>query len=798
MKKTLLIPIVSLIIIISGSFLGYSQSVTITIKDNSKNVLPGATVQLTQTTDSTTIFATTDLNGIAKFENLKNTLYAVKISFIGFETLEKAINVKENDRDFKFKLKESAITLGEVTIQARTPLIRQEDDKMIIDPANLVDISSNTLEVLESVPGMYVDQDGGIFLNSATPAKVYINGREQKMSNQDISTILQSLPPGSVQKIEVMRTPSTKYDASSSGGIVNIVLKKGVKIGRFGSLKAGFSQSQYSNGDIGFTINDSGEKTTGYINAKYGFNDRDEVLNVNRFMQTDTFLFQNATTRRKSHRLYTGYGVSYDFNENLNLSYDGRINYNDQESSTANSNYSETIDIIRLSQNDNTIVNNTKYINIQQDLSLNLKLDTIGSEWDTKFGYNYSDRKNNQDYDYIFTIPDVYTITGNGEDNQLRHYISLQSDFTRYFPYKIKMETGVKSTYQKFDSDGDFSVNYAGVTISDPIRTNSFNYLESINAAYLQVSKTLIGNFILKGGVRMEHTYMDGKQKIPTDTSFLINRADWFPYVYLSRTVFKMNDFELNAYAIYRRTISRPGYEMLNPNINFVDQFMYETGNPALKPQFTDNIELNISYKDHPVFAVGQNYTTDIFSGVMYQSPENPDIAVRTYDNLGKSKETYFRGMVGIPPGGVYFFAAGAQYNYSEYDGFYENEPLQYTHGSWRFFTFHMLKLFGNTKLTASGFMMVNGRMDFYELENFGSLNIGLRQSFLDGRLNISIKARDILKTMIVAYEINQGSINAWGDRYTDNRRFGINIRYSFGFGKKKEENNMFNMEGVE
>ena len=71
-----------------------------------------------------------------------------------------------------------------------------------------------TLEVLESVPGMYVDQDGGIFLNSATPAKVYINGREQKMSNQDISTILQSLPPGSVQKIEVMRTPSTKYDAS--------------------------------------------------------------------------------------------------------------------------------------------------------------------------------------------------------------------------------------------------------------------------------------------------------------------------------------------------------------------------------------------------------------------------------------------------------------------------------------------------------------------------------------------------------------------------------------------------------
>lgn len=798
MKRAFYISIIALILIICTSISVFGQTVKITVRDYDKNSLPGATVQLTKTTDSTLFFATTDQNGFAIFENLENTLYAVKISFIGFETLEKAINIKPEDREFRFKLKENAITLGEVTIEAKTPLIRQEDDKMIIDPASLVDISSNTLEVLESVPGMYVDQDGGIFLNSATPAKVYINGREQKMSNQDISTILQSLPPGSVQKIEVMRTPSTKYDASSSGGIVNIVLKKGVKIGRFGSLKTGFSKSKYSNGDIGFTINDSGDKTTGYLNAKYSLQDREEILNVNRFMQTDTFLFQNASTNRESHRFYTGYGVSYDINENLNLSYDGRVNYSKQESSTANTNYTETIDIIRLSENNNSIMNNTNYINIQQDLNLNLKLDTIGSEWDTKFGYNYSARKNIQDYDYIFTIPDIYTITGGGVDNQLRHFISFQSDFTRHFPYKIKMETGVKSTYQRFDSDVAFNINHLGLVFSDNIRTNSFNYKENINATYLQVSKTLIGNFILKGGVRMEHTYMDGKQTIPTDTSFLINRADWFPYVYLSRTVFKMNDFVLNAYAIYRRTISRPGYQMLNPNINFVDQFMYETGNPALKPQFTDNIEVNISYKDHPVFAVGQNYTTDIFSGVMYQSPENPNIAVRTYDNLGKSKETYFRGMVGIPPGGRYFFVAGAQYNLNEYDGFYENEPLQYTHGSWRFFTFHALKLFGNTKLTASGFMMVNGRMDFYELENFGSLNIGLRQSFLDGRLNISIKARDILKTMIVAYEINQGSINAWGDRYTDNRRFGINIRYSFGLGKKNEGTNMFNMEEEE
>ncbi len=771
------------------------QVVKISIKDTERHSLPGATVQLTKASDSTSVFATTDLNGIAIFTNIENALYAVKISFIGYETLEKSISVKADARVFEFKLNEGAYQLDEVTVAAKSPLIRQEGDKMIIDPESLANISANTLEVLESVPGMYVDQDGGIFLNSATPAKVYINGREQKMSNQDISTILQSLPPGSVQKIEVMRTPSTKYDASSSGGIINIVLKKGVRIGRFGSATAGMNQGVYGNRDLGFTINDSGDKSTGYINANYSLNDREELLNVNRLMTTDTFLYQNATMHKKSHQINTGYGINYDLKENLNLSYDGRVNFSLPETNTVNTNFSETMLDERLSENNNIINNNEYFLNLQQDLSLNLKLDTSGSEWDTKFGYNYSNRNANQDYIYNFTIPDIYTINGSGDNIQLRHFLSLQSDFTYNFPYKIKLETGAKSTYQQFESNAEYKVIFGDLSIVDPLRTNSFNYRENINAAYVQVSKTLVKEFVIKAGVRMEHTYMDGRQTIPTDTSFLINRADWFPYVYLSRTVFKMKDFELNAYAIYRRTINRPGYDMLNPSINFVDQFMYETGNPALKPQFTDNIEFNVSYEDTPVFAIGQNYTTDIFSGVMYQDPEYPDIAVRTYDNLGKSKETYFRGMVGIPPGGKYFFAAGAQYNLNEYDGFYEGEPLQYTRGSWRFFTFHVLKLFANTKLTMSGFMMINGQMDFYELKNFGALNFGIRQTFFDDKLSISLNARDVLRTMVVGYEINQGSINAWGDRYTDNRRIGINIRYTFGFSKKDDKGGMFNME---
>ncbi|MBN2778283.1 MAG: outer membrane beta-barrel protein [Bacteroidales bacterium] len=776
----------------------FSQKVSIRVIDNSRNPLPGATVSISHINDSAIIYSTTNIDGVAFFENLKNTTYLLKVSYIGFTPLEKAITIKSNERNFTFKLEENAYALDEVTIAAQKPLIRQEGDKMIIDPESLAHAASNTLEVLESTPGLYVDQDNGIFLNSATPAKVYINGREQKLSSQDISMILQSLPPGSVEKIEVLRTPSTKYDAASSGGIINVVLKKGVKIGRFGSLKAGLNQGKYGNRNIGFSLNDSGDKFTTYINGNYSFNDRQDVLNTYRFIATDTLLSQNSSTRQKSHNAYIGYGINYDISEKLTFSYDGRINYSLPNNLTKNTNYIESAELIRISQNENDIENLSNAFNLQQDFGFNYKLDTSDSDIDTKISYNFNRNIKTQDYSYLFTIPTNYQITGDGSNNQNRHFVIIQTDLTKYFNNRISFETGLKTSYQQYSSNSDYFVNYLEYRINDSLRTNHFNYLENINAAYIQASKTFFKDLILKVGARAEHTYMNGTQQIPTDTSFLINRVDLFPYVYLSRSVFKLKDIELRAYAIYRKTINRPDYNMLNPSINFVDQFMYEAGNPSLKPQFTDNIEFNVSFNDFPVFAVGQNYTNDIFSEVIYTDPNNSDIIVRTYDNLGKSKETYFRGMVGIPPGGAYFFAIGTQYNLNEYDGYYQGEPLQYTRGSWRFFTFHMLRLFGNTKLTMSGFMMTKGQMGFLELETFGSLNFGLRQSFLDDRLQIAVNARDVLKTMLVNFSINQGSIYTYGDRYTDNQRFGFKITYKFGLAKKDKKDNPFNFEEMQ
>jgi len=773
----------------------YGQSLQVSVKDPSLKPLPGANVRLVHAEDSTEVSTFTNNSGTAQFNTLRSAVYLLYLDHLSYEPHEQTVLVRNGSNTLDIKMKERVSALEAVTITATRPMIRQEDDKMIIDPEPMANMATNTLEVLESTPGLFVDQDGGIYLNSATPAVVYINGREQKMSNQDINTILRSLPPGSVDRIEVLRTPSSRYDAASSGGIINIVLKKGVRIGRFGSVTASANQGFYGNQTLGFSLNNSGDRSTQYLNANVSWNGTLEEINAERILQADTFLTQASVTSRLGQSLYVGYGINYDIRDHINISYDGRINQSGRDSRGRSNNLIESFGNPLLASRSD-VNNKTGFLSLQQDLGLNVKLDSLGSEWDNKVGYSYNYSDLEQDYLNGYSFPLVFSQAGEGTNNQHRHFILLQSDLTLLLPYRFRMETGWKSTFQEVESEADFYVMMNGEPAADPLRTNAYSYSEQIHAGYLQTSRPLGKHFLLKAGVRMEHTRMDGRQSVPVDTQFVVNRTDWFPYVYLSRKVFSMGDVELRGFMIYRRTLNRPGYQSLNPTVRFIDQFLYETGNPALTPQFTENIEVNISYNEYPVFAFGRNYTTDIFSPVVYQDETAPEsVAVRTWDNLGKNRETYFRGMAGIPPGKRYFFGIGAQYNRNEFEGYYDGEPFSYDRGSWTIFSFHSLRLFKETRLTMMGFMMLGGNYNFYELEPFGMLNFGINQTLFNKKLHITLNARDVLRTMVTAFELNQGGISTTGDRYADMQRFGINIRYNFGISTRQERNGLFRME---
>jgi iron complex outermembrane recepter protein len=267
--------------------------------------------------------------------------------------------------------------------------------------------------------------------------------------------------------------------------------------------------------------------------------------------------------------------------------------------------------------------------------------------------------------------------------------------------------------------------------------------------------------------------------------------------VYISRNIMKIASYDLRAYLVYRKTISRPAYEYLNPSIRYIDQYLLETGNPSLRPQLTNNYEANVSVDERPIIAIGYNDTKDIFTNVIYRADSNNQVAVRTYDNLGTNKETYFRALGAIPPGKRYFFVVGAQYNHNFYNGLYESKPLTFKKGTWTIFTYQTFKITPLMQATLNGFARFKGQQQLYELSSFGALNFSLNQQFFKKKLIATVSISDIFLTNRNEFTISQGNVTANGFREGDTRRFGFNIRYNFGI-RKKEENNIFNVESPE
>jgi hypothetical protein len=784
--------LILLIVLLHKTGFGQMSPLKIVVVSGKSQSIPFANIAI-QSVDSALVKnQVADSNGIATVILQAGKLYQIKTSAIGYQMDNRSIKF-DNLKTVKIELKEKNDQLKEVVVSSSKPLIRQEDDKSVVDPEPLAAASTNAYETMEKIPGIFIDQDGNIYLNGLSPAGIQINGRELRMSASDMATLLKSLPPSSIQKIELVRTPSAKYDASGGGGVVNIILKKGIKIGLNGSVNTGMNQGVYGNQFIGLNLNNTTDKYNSYLNTQFNQNDGYTIGHTDRFISIDTVVKQHAKTLRPNKSAYIGFGVGKNWTDRFELNYDARISGQAFVNTTNNESIVEKISAKKsLSSIASLVENDGSNLNINQSIRSKLKLDSLGGEWTVDFSYNFIKSNTDQFYNNTFFAGGLAS-KGLGDFSNDRDFFTYQTDYKKK-QFGVTFESGLKSSILTFRNNANYQKDQNGILVNDAFRTSAYNFKEQINAGYLQGSKTW-GAVILKVGTRVEQTIMQGNQKIPSDTSFSLNRTDAFPYVFLSRKLFKIAGYEMRGYLVYRKTISRPSYEFLNPFPKYIDPFLYETGNPSLKPQFTSNYEANISVDDKPIFAFGVNETKDIFTNVIYQSPTNKQVAYRTYDNLGRSKETYFRGIAVIPPGKAFFAVVGAQYNHNIYNGVYEQKPIVFDKATWTFFTFQSLKLDKLSTFTINGFWRTNGQEQFYELDNFGQLNSSLNRQFLNKKLTVTLSMNDIFFTNKNTFTLRQGSIYAVGFRENDSRRFGINIRYNFGVKPKEQKMDMLDAD---
>lgn len=767
-------------------------SINVQVAVNKTDSFPPATIELFRLPDTNLVSTQVAKQQGNSFTAEKFSKYLIKISSAGFAAMEKTVAVADKETSVTIQLKKKIKGLDEVVVVSRKPLVKQEDDKQIVDAEVLANTSSNAYEVLEKTPGAIVDQDGNVYLSSMTPATIQINGRDVKLSAADLATLLKSLPAGSVSKIEILRSPSAKYDAASSGGIVNIVLKKGVKIGASGSMNVGWFQGQKNTKFAGFSINKGGNKVSTYLSYQYTDRDNFEELNSNRFIaSTGSNLQQKSRTIYPALNHYFSGGADYTISKKLNIAYDLRISLNDNRSEAKNS-----IDITDNSnaisgQNVSLIKNKNNSSYFGNNIFAKYKFDSAGTELTMQFDYNRYNYSNRQAYDNIYYLPARPTLFGNGDNKNSKNIFSAQADLTWKLKKGFTLETGFKTTVSDSRNSAEYFLQQGASAVKpDSFQTNTFKYREAITSAYMQLSKKVWG-FIIKPGIRLEATNISGNQIIPADTSLSIRRTDFFPFVYLRHKIMKLFGFELNGNIILRRSITRPYYEILNPYPKYVDQYLFDVGNPSLQPQFTNNYEFNVTADDFTIFSWGINKTQNIFSNVTYQD-DNTKIAYRTYDNLGINKEVYLRFVGGIPPGGKYFFYAGAQQNINTYNGRYQDSALNYKRSSWLFFMYHQVKLLPTLTMGVYGFMRTKGLQNFYELNNFGTLNVNFNKSIMKKTANLILAFNDVLYTNKTSFSLQQGNINATGTRMGDTRRVSLTFRYNFGIKPKEEKKEMF------
>ena len=760
----------------------------ISIQNETKTKSLLGTAVLYSLPDSNAI-STKNISDKQNFNIAANKNYLLQVTATGMQEIWQEVVVKDSNINLSLAWRTKTTELGGVVIVSRKQMIRQEDDKTIVDAEPLANSSSNAYEVLEKTPGAIVDQDGNVYLNSTTPAVIQINGREVKLSAADLASLLKSLPANSIVKIEILRTPSAKFDAASSGGIINIVLKKGVKLGTSGSINAGYFQGKLNTKFGGFNLNRSVNKINTSLSYNYTDRNNFEELTSKRISNEDTLYDQKSYTRYPGANHFINFGVDAEVNKKLTIGYDMRFSTNKNKSSAQND--VDIIDLVSNSifkQNASAIQNSSTSNFISNDIYAKLKLDSLGSNWETEVSFDFFRNKNEQSYLNEYLLPATTPISGNGDIDSRKNIITVTSDLVWKLPKKYTMETGGKFNSSNSKNSSFYYVDNGGGNKLDSFQSNRFKYTEQIGSLYMQLSKTFAG-FTVKPGLRMEYTNIKGNQLFPSDTSLAINRTDFFPYLYLRRNLFKLMGFTLTGNLVYRKSISRPYYEALNPYPKFVDQYLFEVGNPRLKPQFTTTYEFNIQADDFPVVSVGINDMKDIFTNVTYQKDS---IVYRTFDNLGRNKETYVRLTGGIPPGGKYVFYAGAQYNHANYQGSYGGSPLNYKRGTWTFFTYHNFKPSKVWNFTLNGFMRLKGLQNFYEIDPVGQLNLSINRSLLNRKMNVVLSFNDMFYTNKYTFKINQPGISASGQRFNDTRRVGLTVRYNFGIKPKEEKTENF------
>ena len=544
----------------------------------------------------------------------KPGIYQIKAEFIGYQSYTKdSILINKTDINLgKILLQPKTNTLSEVTVPGNRPTIENHLDKLVYNSSN--DLTSQgglAIDILKKVPMVDVDVNGNVELQGNANIRFLINGKPSSMFGASLSDALQSIPASEIKNIEVITSPGAKYDASGTGGIINIILKDSNVQGVNGTvnLSAG---TRFENGSLNLNTR------RGNFGAGVFFNGNAQ-LNANTINKANRISYNNARdTINQFSQVGNSPFVRNGYRTDMNL--DWNITRKDE--------LSANIDYNHFGNHGTGIINQDQQFllatgNVLSDLLSTRNSDSSFSmsSIDWSVGYKRTFKKKEQELNVLFTssigknsnaasqatnyLSSVNPSSGLRSNNPGKDYEKdLSIDYTQPVSKGFTIETGAKLVLENINNNvlTDTLLGYNNYA-ENTGQSYAFNYKRNIYAAYLSTSFTLFHDFLEgKAGLRYERTN--------TVADFVGVNIPSYNTVAPSFTVqYKLGETQSLKFA-YSYRIERPDYGDLNPFYNISDPHNISTGNPLLKPEIGHNYELgyNISLKNGGNVYIGGRY----------------------------------------------------------------------------------------------------------------------------------------------------------------------------------------------
>lgn len=757
------------------------------VTDKSGAPLDYATLTLISFPDSAvlkTFF--TDENGRFNVGYAKKGKFLLKAELLGynpaysetFELSELSDQVKLGDLALGTATKE----LQAIVITAEKPLIERKADMLVVNVENSsLAAGNNALDILERSPGITVDKDDNISLNGKQGILVTIDGKQTHLSASQLANLLRSTDGNTIQSVEIINNPSSKYDAAGGSGIINIKMKKNRMAGTSGSvtLGGGYGNGHKANGSL--NLNHKAGKVNVFGTYSYMDSERTDQMNIFRLVGANaaftSFNQDNSmNSQRENHSMRAGLDYQTSEKNTLSLQVSGLLNQsNDSNLSDVNiGSFGSSLD--------STLAANSLFDKDFKSYSVALnntyQIDTLGTKISADVDFSSFFEKGGANYENRF-----FNVDGSSMRNPLLlksdmpstiHIQSYKTDLTRPFSDRSGMEVGLKYANVKTDNDLKFSEMVDGQWANVADRTNHFVYTEQVAAAYVNYH-TKFNKFGVQAGLRSEYTVSNGNS-ITLDNEVKRDYIDFFPNVSVSYDASENHQYSVS----YSKRVNRPRYNNLNPFSYFLDKYTYQQGNPYLQPEYTHAIGLNYTLMRRFNFAAGYEITKDAVVEMMKQDDVEKSTLV-TNENIAEQEQWFLN--VNAPVTFTSFWKSNTNVT-GFYLGFKADRPeanLDYGQYALQLNSNHSFTILPTLTAEATLNYQSGLRYSIYKIGSSWSTDLGVSKSLKDKRANVKLSVSDIFNTRTQHVSTQYSNLNATIDQKRETRVFRLSFSYNFG-----------------